>query len=158
MEKQENIYRQKSLDRISSPEQLDSYLKVTTPSVWLVLIGIILILVGIIGWASVCKLNTYVNTGCFVQEGSAHCFVLQDDKDKIKKGMSIFIADEENKVENINLNGMLIPNNYDYLQHLVGVDENEFVFEVSTTSKLVDGFYECRIVVDSISPIKFIFN
>jgi hypothetical protein len=46
-----SIFRQKSLDRISSPEQLNDYIRVTTPSVWLVLTAIILLLVGIVAWS-----------------------------------------------------------------------------------------------------------
>lgn len=29
-----SVYRQSSLDRIQSPEQLNSYLRVTNPSAW----------------------------------------------------------------------------------------------------------------------------
>lgn len=46
-----SIFRQKSMDRISSPEQLNDYIRVTTPSVWLVLIAIILLLAGMLAWS-----------------------------------------------------------------------------------------------------------
>ena len=41
-----SLFRQKSIDRVSSPEQLNDYIRVTTPSVWLALIAIILLLTG----------------------------------------------------------------------------------------------------------------
>ena len=34
------LFREKSLNYISSPEQLNDYLKVTKPAVWIVLIAI----------------------------------------------------------------------------------------------------------------------
>ena len=46
-----SIFRQKSIDRVSSPEQLNDYIRVTTPSVWLVLIAIILLLAGMLVWS-----------------------------------------------------------------------------------------------------------
>ena len=46
-----DLFREKSLERISSPEQLDDYIRVTTPSVWLVLIATVILLVGIIIWS-----------------------------------------------------------------------------------------------------------
>ena len=49
--KQKSIFRQKSMDRVSSPEQLNDYIRVTTPSVWLVLIAVIVLLLGILGWS-----------------------------------------------------------------------------------------------------------
>ena len=42
-----NIFREKSLDRISSPEQLDDYIKVASPGVWMLLVACIVFLAGI---------------------------------------------------------------------------------------------------------------
>ena len=46
-----SIFRQKSVDRVSSPEQLNDYIRVTTPSVWLVLLAVILLLAGMLAWS-----------------------------------------------------------------------------------------------------------
>lgn len=46
-----DLFRKKSLDRVSSPEQLNDYIRVTTPSVWLVLLAIIILLAGMIAWS-----------------------------------------------------------------------------------------------------------
>ncbi|MBQ8942268.1 MAG: hypothetical protein IJ062_10580 [Firmicutes bacterium] len=48
----ENIYRKKSIERISSPEELNDFLKVARPSVWLVLGAIIILITGAALWAS----------------------------------------------------------------------------------------------------------
>ena len=45
-----NIFRQKSIDKVSSPEKLDDYIRVTTPSVWITLIAILLLLAGALVW------------------------------------------------------------------------------------------------------------
>ena len=45
-----SVFRKKSLDRISDPEQLEDYIHVTSPSIWLVLLALVLLLVGILGW------------------------------------------------------------------------------------------------------------
>ncbi len=46
-----NIFRQKNLDRMSSPDQLNDYIRVTTPSVWLVLAALIILLIGMLCWS-----------------------------------------------------------------------------------------------------------
>ena len=38
-----SVFRKKSLDQINSPEQLDDYIRVTTPSVWIVLLALVVI-------------------------------------------------------------------------------------------------------------------
>lgn len=47
------LFREKSLQRVSSPEKLDDYIKVVTPGVWLVLTAVIILLAGVLVWASV---------------------------------------------------------------------------------------------------------
>jgi len=46
-----DLYRKSSLERISSPEQLDKVLKVTSPMSWLALLGITLIVVVTVIWS-----------------------------------------------------------------------------------------------------------
>ncbi len=46
-----SIFRQKSMDRVSSPEQLNDYIRVTTPSVWLVMAALVVLLVGMLAWS-----------------------------------------------------------------------------------------------------------
>lgn len=46
-----DLYRKSSLERISSPEQLDKVLKVTSPMSWLALIGVTVIVVATVIWS-----------------------------------------------------------------------------------------------------------
>ncbi len=46
----ESIFRKKSVERISSPEKIDDYMKVTSVSMWLVLAVIILLLLAAVIW------------------------------------------------------------------------------------------------------------
>ena len=45
------VFREKSMERVSSPEELNDYIRVTTPSVWLVLAALILLLSGMLAWS-----------------------------------------------------------------------------------------------------------
>jgi len=62
MEKQ-SIFREKSIERISSPEQLNDYIKVTTPSIWLVLIAMLLLLGGAMVWGVLGEINIHTEDG-----------------------------------------------------------------------------------------------
>lgn len=46
----ESIFRKKSMERVSSPEKLDDYIKITSVSMWLVLAAIILLLLAAVIW------------------------------------------------------------------------------------------------------------
>lgn len=45
-----SIFREKSLERVSSPEQLDDYIRVITPSIWLVLVAVVILILGVLAW------------------------------------------------------------------------------------------------------------
>jgi hypothetical protein len=47
MDQNQNLFRKKSIERISSPEQLNDYLRVTSPSTWIILIAVIVLRTGI---------------------------------------------------------------------------------------------------------------
>lgn len=57
-----DLYRKSSLERISSPEQLDKVLKVTTPLSWLVLIGVTLIVLVTVIWSVVGTIPVTITT------------------------------------------------------------------------------------------------
>lgn len=57
------IFREKSLERVSSPEQLNDYIRVTTPSVWLVLIAVIFLLIGGLVWSIMGKVTVQDREG-----------------------------------------------------------------------------------------------
>lgn len=160
MEKQETIFRQKSVDRVNSPEQLDSYLKVTSPSVWLVLIGIIIILFGAIVWSYFGKLNTYSSVGCTIEEGQAWCYINEENGSNINAGMIVEIPSEEKSFEitSVDKKGIQIPDAYDYLQHLIGVTSKDYVFSIMGLCDLPNGYYAARVATESVSPLEFILN
>ena len=45
-----SVFREKNLEKMSSPEQLDDYIKVMTPSVWIALIALVVLIIGILAW------------------------------------------------------------------------------------------------------------
>ena len=46
------LFRKKSLDHISSPEELHDYMRVTSPRLWMILAAIIVLLAGFAVYAS----------------------------------------------------------------------------------------------------------
>ena len=57
------LFRKKSLDRAKSPEELNDYIRVTTPSVWLTLIATVLILLGMLAWSVFGTVNVPQDNG-----------------------------------------------------------------------------------------------
>ena len=46
-----SVFREKSIKQVSSPESLNDYIRVTSPSVWAVLLSLLLLLLGMLTWS-----------------------------------------------------------------------------------------------------------
>ena len=137
---QNQIFRQKSLDQISSPEQLHDYLHVTNPTVWLALAAVILLLVGCLIWVSAASNDVFASATATVNDGS---MVIQIDDPNmaktVKSGMRVLVSDTSVKVAS------------------VGHNEDGTPFAVADTT-LADGSYPARVVLGQGQVIRLLFN
>lgn len=76
---EKKIFREKTMEQLSAPEQLTGYLHVTGPGVWIVLVGLIILLAGLGVWGTFGRLVSKVTVPAQVENGTLYCFVLQDD-------------------------------------------------------------------------------
>ncbi len=137
MEKQ--LFRKNSLDRISSPDQLQDYMKVTSPEVWMVLAAVILLLAGFLFCSIVGKVELSTSVEWEVENGIAYCRILQDGADSISQGMPVRVKEFETTVSKI-------------------VDGGGSYIGVYADAALPDGTYTGVIVTDTVSPISFLWN
>ena len=72
----EPIFREKSLKRISSPEELGDYLRVTSPAVWMLLVAVILLLAGFLIWGSASSIDSIVTGTAQVEGGKMQIFLM----------------------------------------------------------------------------------
>jgi hypothetical protein len=80
------LFRKSSLDSISSPEQLNDYIKVSNPSIWLTLAALFILLAAVLAWGFAGNLPTTVNTEGVVSGGSVVCYTGTEDAKKISIG------------------------------------------------------------------------
>ena len=66
---EESLFRKNSVEHISSPEQLNDYLRVTSPAIWVVLIAVIILLAGVLIWASFANIDSFVTGTAQVEDG-----------------------------------------------------------------------------------------
>lgn len=91
VEKESNLFRKSSLERVSSPEQLNEYIKITNPSLIVILIGIFSIVISGAIWIFAGGIPKTVEiNGVVVTDQSGtntlHCFVPIGKSKQIKEG------------------------------------------------------------------------
>lgn len=156
----DSIFRKKSLDRVSSPEQLNDYIKVATPGMWMVLLAIVIFLFGMIVWGAVGKLETTVRGAVVFDGENSSVYVSEESAAKIAPGQILRADGMEYTVgEQIGTPLELDPETDSYLIHAGGFEDGEWVCRIALGAVgEKSGTYECEIVTDSVSPLSFVMN
>lgn len=139
-DKQEStLFRKKAMARISSPEDLTSYLRVTSPSVWIVLAAVIVLLAGLFAWSVVGTMETTVDATAVVHDHTAEIIAAGQSADTLRAGMTLRIASQEFVI--------------------ASVDVDAYGRATARTeASLPDGTYDAKIVVEQTRPIEFLLE
>ena len=137
MEEQKTIFRKKTLERISSPDQLTDYLCVTNPKIWVIRAAIIALLVGLLAWGTIGTLETSAKVKVIVEEHMAQVIPLGSER--LGEGMPLCVASQETVIAS------------------TGTDDFGRVFGVAELT-LPDGMYDGTVVVEKTRPIDFLLE
>lgn len=137
----EEIFRKKSLDRVKSPENLDDYIRVSNPGVWLILVSVIILLAGACVWGVFGHIDSTVPVIVRVENGDAVCYISEENISSARVGMTVKLADCDAVITDIGENG-----------------ESGYSCVLSLGSSLADGFYDAKLVVESYRPMSFVLN
>ena len=148
------LFRQKSIDRISSPEQLHDYMRVTSPKLWMILSAIIVLMVGLIVLASTANMENTMKVQIKIhhnedadgkKEEAMYALVEQplEQKDTLEIGQEVRTAGRKGKI--------------DYLFEDTDKITASVVF-TDDADDLPDGLYDGEIVFERRTPISFLLN
>lgn len=157
MEKQ--LFRKSSIDRVSSPEQLNDYVRVSNPGVWMILSAVVVLLAGVCVWGIFGRLESKIATAGTCQNGVFTCFVTEEQIERVKAGMTINVEGESLSVSEISGKPAAVTDETDpYLLYLGGFSAGDWLYRVTAASDLPEGTYKAEIVTESVSPMSFILN
>ena len=132
-----NVSRQKTRDRISSPDQLTDYLRVTNPGIWVLLASIVLFLAGVFVWFTIGTLES--TAAVKVSVAGQQATVIPREAAVLTEGMPLRVASGE------------------YTLDSVGTDEYDRSFGVAQV-KLPDGVYDGIVVTAQTHLISFLLE
>ena len=153
------LFKKSNIDKFSSPEQLHDYVRVANPGLWMVISAIVILLVGVVVWGFIGKIDTTMSTAIVTDSGNAIIYIGESEVEKLEIGMTVRSEDKEYKITDIakapiKVDGSLT----DYAIHASGLTVGEWVYAVSIDGEHSDGVQKADIVIESISPISFILN
>jgi hypothetical protein len=164
------FFRKSSLDSISSPDQLNDYIKVSTPSLWVIIIALFVLLASVFVWGFTGRLPTTASAPGVSEKGNVVCYINVEDSRKIKAGQTAIVsAGNESKISGKVASVGDIPMSQseiaaelgsDYLVHVL--TSKEFAVKVNIIldgSTLADNtLLNVSILTESIRPLDFLIN
>ena len=157
-EEQSSVFRRKSIDRISSPEQLNDYIRVASPRIWTVLAAVIILLVGFCVWGIFGSIESSVYCAAIIEDGNCTLYLPQAKVSSVQVGDPVTIENETTTLISIETEPMAVTESFsEYARSLGDLSVGEWVYEVHVGSlSCGDGVYYAKIVEETISPISFL--
>ena len=154
------LFRKEAMEQLTSPEKLDDYIRVSTPSIWLLLGAILIFLAGVLVWGTFGHLDVTVGGAAVVQNGELSCYIDAEDITSVKPGMKITVDKKDTKVHKVSETPeILTEENNDDILELGIFTQSTCVYEVTAgKTDLPDGICKAVITVESISPANFVLN
>lgn len=126
--------------QLSSPEQLNDYLHVTNPKVWLLLAAIIMLIIGLFVWSTVTSLNSFVaGTAVAKNHELTITFPNKETGKYVQAGMTVEIGENSEEIAS------------------VGTDSNGQIV-ASAQMAIPDGTYDARVIYKSQQVASMLFN
>lgn len=158
--KEFKLFREKSLESIESPESMNDYLQVTSPSVWIVLAAVIAILIGAVLWGIFGRINTSIRVALVSSSEGKTCYVPYE------------------KLESVMSTGIVAVNGHEYVlrmdadTHTVIISEStnpyirvagdfeigDVAVEIPVETDFPEGIYTGTMTTESLQPISLLFE
>lgn len=161
-----SIFNKKATEKLRSPDDLDKYVRVTNPSVWVVLAACIALLFGLLAWGIFGTAATNVTTTATKINSGVVCFLETEDVAKVHPGDSALVNGEHMTVANVAATplsrdevGVLLGS--DYLESVIV--KSDWTYPVTFEGEAAANFAEqvplqAAITVDRIAPISLVLG
>lgn len=161
-----SIFSKKAQDKLRSPDDLDEYVRVTNPNVWVVLAACACLMIGMFAWGVFGTVTTSVGTVGTCVEGHTVCFLPSEDASKVHVGDVANVAGTLMEVADISP----VPVSPAEAREIVGGDylastlvSGDWTYVVSFKTDGDVGFQEeiplpVNITTERIAPISLVFK
>lgn len=96
-----SIFNKKATEKLRNPDDLDKFVRVTNPGVWVVLVACVMLVAGLLAWGIFGAVTTSVSGTGVVIDGQAMCFLPAEDATKVDEGDIASIGGRSMKVEDV---------------------------------------------------------
>lgn len=131
-------FRPEAMKKLTTPDDLTDYIKVSTPSTFIIAIGVFIFLVGVSIWLFFGVINTKIQTTVVAKEGIVQVIVNDKDVKRVEEQMKVKVKDKYLAVKNVS-----------------AFDDEINGYRLYLEGDIEDGVYPAEIILESVRPIDF---
>ena len=151
------IFRKKALDEAASPDRLDDYIKVSNPSVWLLLGAICAFLLGVGAWCIFGNIADVQPGLLRVEKDTATCYIDQEHASKLSAGDKIEAAGVTGYV--VEVDKQPLPTSELTDDELAAFNPgSSWVARATVAIDMPNGDYPADITVEEYQPLDLLLN
>ena len=135
------VFRKKSLAARSAPEDLNDYLHVTRPAIWIVLIAVIVLVLSMLLWSTFVTIDSKATGKAVVENGTV-----------------LITFDDPNLARNVTDDMSAVIGNVTVPLTSVGTDMDGRIVAGGTTTELQDATYDCSVTYRRTKALSILFN
>lgn len=163
-DEQSKLFTEKASDKLRSPDDLDEYVRVTNPSVWVVLAACAFLLIGLFAWGMFGTVTTSVSATATCAQGELVCFLPAEKASKVHVGDVANVDGKLTEVASIDAT----PVSREEAREMVGSDylvstlvegDWSYVVRFGGNQGFAEGVpFSASITTERIAPISLIFG
>lgn len=165
-----SVFRKESLDRVESPEQLDEYIKVSRPKVWMILTALLIAAAAVIIWSAIGTLpETMSVQGVTAGGKTVFCYENVEGANTNLEGCKVNISlPDGKKVSGVVKSVSQNPYSQEELRSKIQADwladnvlNGNYAYEITVSAQeelKEDMLATVTITTAEIKPIQFILN
>ena len=158
----DKLFRKSSLDKITGPEQLDDYIRVASPSLWVMLGAVVVLLIAVLVWSVTGTLPTTLSLNGVGNGGTVVCYLPPEEAETLSPGMAARAGDAQGTVSQVGelplsraeVSAAL---ESDYLAENLGLSDWNVPVTLAVPG-VPEGLCPVTVTVDAVRPISFILN
>ncbi len=170
MEKKKSIFRQESLDRVESPEQLDQYIRVSTPSAWIMVSALLIASASLLIWSFTGSLpQTITVKGITSGEGEVYCYMNPSDVQESMVGCQVQMTLPDNSTMQGTVSEISsVPYSLEEVSEILEKDwiidqliDSDYVYQLKVDAETETGqdvIVQASIVTSEVKPITYVLN
>ena len=153
------LFREKALKKMFSPEEINHYIKTSNLSMWLVCATVTILFAGFLFWSICGEIQLRFSAVTVSENGTAYCYIAEERVGEISSDTTVQIEEKTYTIGSVS--DVPVPaaeHLSSYALHLGDFEDGDWAYTVQIEQLPEDGIYQTDVLGKPVSPISLLLK